>query len=202
MEHSSGGIWRAIRLEDNVLREIVTLAALAALILLAIRNIFTPNTEFIFDTIYAALVIWLFGRYYKRLHQDSISYFFLVFAMILHNFNLYPLSPLGIRFDHYMHFTGGLAIALIADRFFIERMSMAKRFFLIVFFTMGVGALGELVEWLGYSYLGFGDGMFFHGIGDEIEWSNAMIDMIFNGLGAMAIGLSSIKKRPVKMPSF
>ena len=202
MEYGSGGIWRAIKLEDKAIKEIVTLTALAALILLAIRNIFNPNTEFIFDTIYAALVIWLFGRYYSQLHQDSISYSLLVFAMILHNLNLYPFSPFGIKFDHYMHFTGGLAIALIADRFFIEKMSRAKRLFLMVFFTLGVGALGEIVEWLGYTFVGSGDGMFFHGIGDEIEWSNAIIDMIFNGLGAIAVGLLTIKKHPVKKPSF
>ena len=198
MGYKNYNVFRTIKFEDKQIKNSITALAIVMLSVLAVRTIFIPKSEFVFDLIYAAAVIWAFHKSYESLHQDYVSYAFLVFAMTLHNLNLYASSPLGIKFDHYMHFVGGLAIAIISDRFFVEKMGKAKKFLLILFFTLGVGALGEIIEWLGFTLLGFGEGMFCHGMGDEIEWSNAIIDMIFNGLGAITIGLFTMNttKRP------
>ena len=123
------------------------------------------------------------------MHLDRFSYSIFLFALILHNMGLYATSPLGIRFDHYMHFIGGFALAVIGDRIFNEKMSRGKRFILIVVFALGIGAVGEIFEWLGYGILGTGDGFFFYGMGDEGEWRNSMLDLIFNSLGCISFAL-------------
>mgnify|MGYP006288002357 CR=1 FL=1 len=65
-------------------------------------------------------------------------------------------------------------------------------FFILLFATIGISALHEIVEFLGYKLLGTGNSVFQMGSGDftaEIGiWQNSMIDMLFGTLGA-SLGL-------------
>jgi uncharacterized membrane protein YjdF len=106
----------------------------------------------------------------------------------MHNLSLYETSPFGFRFDHYMHFVGGFTISAVTNRIF-DDSSKIKKLMLLVFISLGIGALGEILEWLGYSILGAGDGFLFYGIGDEGEWRNSIFDMIFNMFGALFFSL-------------
>ena len=86
-----------------------------------------------------------------------------------------------------MHFIAGFTIALVFDRLLSEKMPLFKRFIVIVLCALGFGAIGEIVEWLGYGILGSGKGFFYFGVGDEGEWRNAIIDTIFNGFGGLML---------------
>lgn len=163
------------------------IAAFVILSALGIGYFASGRMGMVYDALISIGVLALFWKIYSRLNQDTTSCFFFIFALILHNLGLYSTSPLGIRFDHYMHFVGGFAVAIIADRILTEKFGAAKRFALIVIFAIGIGAIGEVIEWLGYAILGSGEGFLFYGSGDEGEWRNAIFDMIFNSAGAMAM---------------
>lgn len=165
----------------------LTGVAVILLIILGVRYTL-EQSEMKYDILVSIAGIFVFLWLWKRTNQDALSYAAFLFMLIMHNLYLYPLSPLGINWDHYMHTISGFAAALIADRWFLkERWGRAQRGFVIFFLVMGAGALHEVVEWLGYAFLGEGDGFLFFGAGDEGEWRNAMIDLMFNGLGAFIL---------------
>ena len=149
----------------------------------------------IFDVLFSVIGLAVFYKFYDKLHQDSISYFFLLLVLNLHNLGLYATNPLGIRFDHYMHFAAGFTIAIITDRIFNERLNKIKRFILLIVFSLGIGAVGEIVEWLGYSILGSGEGFFRYGVGDEGEWRNLIFDMVFNFFGSVAMAVPTLFRK-------
>lgn len=147
--------------------------------------LYTHEYHLVLDIVVSLAALAFVMIYKRELKQDAISIFFLVTALILHNLHLYGSTPLGIPFDHYMHFYAGFTLAIIADRLFFEKMHTLKHNFLIIFVALGVGSVGEIIEWLGYGILGSGKGFFFFGMGDEGEWRNAALDMIFNMSGAV-----------------
>jgi uncharacterized membrane protein YjdF len=181
--------------KDKRLRNSLTLIALIIFLILLIRNFILKTPELAWDIIASAIGIFLFHKYYKRMHQDYISYSFFIFALLLHNLGLYASSPFGIRFDHYMHFVAGFSIALIGDRLLVEKISSGKKFILLLLFSLGIGAIGEILEWLGYAVLGFGPGFFRYGIGDEGEWRNAIFDLVFNSFGAVIICIWTLLRK-------
>ena len=177
------------KLNDTKTKNIITIIAAIIFIILGIKYIISSRRALIFDVIFSILIVGFFYKFYNKLHQDYKSYFALIFALVLHDLFLYDTSPFGIRFDHYMHFVGGFTIALITDRAFNEKFGKIRRFTLLVIFALGFGVIGEIVEWLGYQVLGLGEGFFLYGIGDEGEWINAILDLIFNGLGAITMAV-------------
>lgn len=181
------------------LRKQMTVAAVVVLVLLGVKYTIAQS-ELKYDIVISLLGIWIFYRFHDRLNQDLVSYGGFLGMIILHNLYLYPFSPLGINWDHYMHFFSGIALALIANRWFLPlKLPVLQRSWLIVLVVVGAGGIHEIVEWMGYGFLGEGDGFLFFGAGDEGEWRNAMIDMIFNLFGACAVlsgkAIGSMAKR-------
>ncbi len=170
---------------DIKIKRILTAIALVVLLFLAARYISAKPVLFL-DIISSFIIIGIFYKFYNKLHQNCISYFFLIFTLILHDLSLYSTAPFGIKFEHYMHFIGGFTIAKITDRFFIEKLSKPKRFLVLIVFALGIGVIGEIIEWLGLKLFGAGEGFFQFGIGDEGGWDNSIIDLLFNSLGALA----------------
>lgn len=184
--------------KNRVKKNILTVMSSFILLALLIKHA-SPKSEFIFDVISSMLILLIFYKFYDRLHQDNLSYFFLLFTLVLHNLGLYASSPLGIRFDHYMHFVGGFTIAIIFDRFLKESLSKPKRFALVIIFALGIGAIGEIIEWVGYGILDSGEGFFFYGTGDEGEWNNSIKDLIFNSIGAVTFAISTLLRKRSKI---
>ncbi len=147
--------------------------------------LYRHDYDLLLDSSISLAAVILFYMYRRELHQNTITLFFFITTLLLHNAHLYGTTPFGVPFDHYMHFYAGFALAFIADRLLVEKMHPLKHAFFIVFVTLGLGSLGEIIEWLGYGILGSGKGFFFFGIGDEGEWRNAALDMIFNTVGAL-----------------
>jgi uncharacterized membrane protein YjdF len=187
---------KMIKMKKNY-KNLITIAGLTILLALLIIN-FGTKEELIYDFTASSLTILIFFIFYKKLNQDKLSYTMLILALILHNLVIYETSPLGIRFDHYMHFFAGLTLAIIGDRIFNEKFSKLKRFIVIILFALGLGAIGEIIEWIGYGVLRAGHGFFFYGIGDEGEWQNAMLDLIFNFAASALFAFYTIFRKPKK----
>jgi len=112
-----------------------------------------------------------------------------VLTAILHNLGLYGTTPLGIGYDHYMHFLGGFTIAIVFDRIFRENLPRAKRFILMIVCALGVGAVVEMVQWTDVFLLPDFN-MFL-----AFDPANSMADMIGNGLGGIAMGIITVLRR-------
>ncbi len=183
------------RSKDKKIRIIVTIIACFILIILGIRYVISKRIDLILDVLVSIITIGTFYKFYHKLHQDYKSYFFLIFALILHDFFFYGTKPLGIKFEHYMHFVGGFTIAIITDRVFNEKLSRTKRFLLLMIFALGIGVIGEIIEWLGFKVLGLGEGFFKYGVGDEGEWDNSIIDLFFNSFGASIMAIFTLFRK-------
>ncbi len=179
---------------DLRMKNILTIVALTIFIILSIKYAFL-RSKWILDVLGSLIILGIFYKFYNKLHQDSISYFCLILVMVLHDLSFYGESIFGITFENYMHFFGGFTIAIIADRFFNEKLSKAKRFTMLVIFALGVGAIVEIIEWIGFIILGRGEGLFYFGVGDINAWHNTIIDLIFNAFGAIPMGIFTLCRK-------
>lgn len=153
---------------------------------------------------YIVLVFFLYKtRCFWRL--NPLVFVALVFGAVLHCcgvFGWYGSSPLPVQWDHFSHFFGALPFALLFWSFFSQFMD--KKVFtkknlvlviLIFFASYGVCAFVELIEFVGYLRLGFGEhGTLFFGAGDvDLElmdvvgggWINEGWDFVYNTIGIL-----------------
>lgn len=157
---------------------------------------FTISSNMVYDVLLSLAGIAVFVRFFTTTHQDNWSYGVFLFALMLHNVGLYENTFFGLGFDRYMHFVGGLAAALVADRLFAnERWGRVQRFLLIVLVPLGCGAAAEIVEWFGYATFGAGDGFLLYGAGDIGEWQNASLDMFSNLVGALTVAVWRVTRK-------
>jgi hypothetical protein len=127
----------------------------------------------------------------------SLRYDLPSYATVLGMFFTLPhaigIQGLYAEIIYYDFFAHSLAMALITV-FIIEvayaMTDFRKRvgmFVLIVLAALGLGAIHEIIEYLGYILLGVGDSLLQLGTGDFSTnigvWENTIIDMIFNGAG-------------------
>lgn len=146
----------------------------------------TRNYHFIADRFLDAGISLAALLLYRRMHLTTPTLLVGAVPLILHSLGLYTESYFGIPFDAILHFTAGLAIAMVLSQFLLnERMPYPRAFFFAVCATAGLGSFLEIVEWLGYIYLGEGGGILFYGAGDHGGWDNAVADMICNTAGAV-----------------
>jgi len=155
-----------------------------------IVSLVQKDYEIVFDRLFGLIlgIVALFE--YRRLKMSIPVLFISVIALLMHHMKLYGNVYFGIPFDRIQHFIGVFAIALIMYHY-IE-VTYNKKYFnkiavgLVVFFiAFGIGASIEIVEFLGYSYLGEGEGVLFYGTGDFGEYNNIGWDLIANSLGAL-----------------
>ena len=183
------------KFKDTKIKNILTLITIIILVSFGIRYVFFRKSHFILDVIASIILLGIFYKLYYKLNQDYISYFFLLFLLIIHSSALYGSNIFGIQFENLLHFIGGFTIAIIIDRIFKEKLSKIERFTLLIIFALGIGAIMEIVEWSGYHILGEGEGLFYFGVGDEDAWNNTIIDLIFNASGATLMGLITIFRK-------
>jgi len=168
-----------------IFRLIFSFPAIVILIIGLITSIIDKNSGLIIDaTIFLILVIFLI-IFSNKMHQTRFSYLFFMIAIIMHSLYFYGAYFFGIPFEYIMHVFGSFAVALGVDRFYNVNLPIIHRVFLVVLITVGIGAILEIFEWLGYAYLGEGDGIFMYGFGDYGAWQNSIVDMLFNFIGAI-----------------
>jgi uncharacterized membrane protein YjdF len=165
------------------------LCGIAALVALGVYHALRSST-FVFDVAISLIGLLLFARYGERFGQDRASLVAFLAWVVLHNLGLYDKAVLLLPWDKWMHLIGGAVLALMVQRALErERWGAAKQVFVVVAVVLGMGALHEIVEWLGYGYLGAGDGFLFYGQGDFGEWQDSVTDMMCNLAGAVCVAL-------------
>jgi hypothetical protein len=162
---------------------------LAVFIFLTILSFSTGNLELIGDKFVAIGMLLMALLWYKSFNLSIPTAIIGAFALILHHLKLYGNVYMGLPFDRWMHFIATLAIALIIFEYFKEHnKNKALSLFAICMISMmvalGAGSIIEIVEFMGYSFLGEGEGLLRYGVGDFGEWNNACWDLMCNTLGA------------------
>jgi uncharacterized membrane protein YjdF len=168
---------------------LVVIVGLIALVALGAKHLVENRLELLLQAAASLIVLLVFFAFGKRLRQDLASYLALTVMLVVHNLGLYSTHPLGIRFDHYTHFLGGFAVAIITDRIFNEKLARVKRFTILLMASLGVGALLEIAQWLD-AYIIPGVEMFH---ADDI--SNTIKDLICDGLGGTAMGIITLVRK-------
>lgn len=159
------------------------------------------DKEFIFDRFFAASITLAVFFMYRKMKLSLTTLAFGAFTLMLHHLKLYKEEYLGIPFDHYMHFAGGFALALIFSEYYInyeKKPNYTKIFFISVCIAAGIGSFMEIIEFAGKSILGEGQGLLFYGDGDWGEYNNTAWDMINNTFGAVAASLVMIFSAKIK----
>lgn len=170
---------------------------------LGISAIITKNVEFIYDRFFSAIII-LFGYFiHRKIYLRLYAFLPIMAVAIMHHLKLYGLVFYGfIEFDMIMHFSAGFAIALILYSYLKYEIDGSRfKYGLIAFLcTLGITSSNEIMEYIGYYFLGPGEGLLFYGTGDFGGYADTAWDLICNTLGAffavsLAIVLSSFARK-------
>lgn len=156
--------------------------------ILGAYSIATGDVEFIFDRLASALIIGFALYLYKKIDIKPSVLVFGLLILITHHLRLYGKFYLGIAFDHWIHFASGIFLGLVLYRYFSKIIkSKAAIIVLSILVSAGLGALFEIVEFIGYSFVGEsgGQGILFYGLSDFLEYNNIGWDLICNSLGAL-----------------
>ena len=190
-------------------RSVYIVGAISILILLE----FLANTKnkFVYDNFIAIGFLIIAMIYHKRLHINGITLSLISIFLIMHNlgsFGIYASNFHGMEWDKVVHAFYGFAGSIVAFQFFSKQHPDWKVDRVIVFSIgaiLGASVIHEIVEYMGATILGPGDGVLFFGAGDtmpgDTEW-----DMIYGFLGSYfsmmivstGIGLKKIYKIAMK----
>lgn len=162
---------------------------MTVLVILGTKYLVQNRWDLLLQVGLSVVVLAIFIASSRKLHQDAISYLCVVLTVLLHNLGLYGTYPIGISFDHYIHFLGGFTVAIVIDRAYQEALPRLKRLTLLVLSALGVGAFVEIIQWID-GYLVISIELF-----QADEMSNSMGDMIYNGLGGITMGLVTLFRK-------
>ena len=210
---------------DNQVRIITAISVLIFFVMIALAAVNGIN-GFIPDILIFIGLTLFYAWTYNTFRMNTPIFTLLIIGHILHScgiFGWYHISPLPIQWDHITHFFGAMPFALLFFNF-LAQWADAKWFtrknlsllFIVFFAAMGVGAIVELSEFVGFLSLGFGEGAFMFGAGDSVEglegnslieaigggWINTGWDLTFNTIGILfGIAVMIISKLVVRKPA-
>ncbi|MBD3313303.1 hypothetical protein GF345_02575 [Candidatus Woesearchaeota archaeon] len=107
---------------------------------------------------------------------------------------LYGAPQLGYHYDWIVHSFGFGFFSLAFSSLMFPYLRKSFRSYYIIFIVLllcmlGFGAMNEINEYLGYSYLGIGEGFLEFGDGDtspsEGPWENTSMDLVNNLIGGI-----------------
>ena len=139
----------------------------------------------------------------KKLRLNTTTYFILAAAMTIHNagtFGYYNISPLPIQYDHITHFFGLFSVTLFYYNYFSKNSELSWfEVGTIAFLAgMGTGALIEIWELLAhYTRNDFFMGVVLDKTDQGREWTNSMIDLVYNGAGCITVIVLKQLKRTI-----
>lgn len=179
--------------KNNITEERVitagTLMGFLFFFVLGIISLSRGETELVFDKFFEASLFLAMFLFHKKLKLRIWAIALAAFALFLHHSYLYGNIYFGIPFDRIMHFTAGLAACVVFYNILLsayKKPSLIGIFLLSVLLAMGLTSSMETLEFVGYSFLGEGEGILLYGSGDFGEWNNMSWDLIGNTIGAMA----------------
>jgi len=118
---------------------------------------------------------------------------------------LYGAPQLNYHYDWIVHSVGWgfLTIALVSILYPYLKQTLRNPwliFSFLVLLVMGFGALNEIIEFMGFTLWGYGEGFMEFGEGDSSPyggpWNNSMMDMVSNLVGAITfIGVFMLDKK-------
>jgi len=174
--------------EENIINA-GTLIGFLFLFVKGIISITEGNPELISDRFFEAGLFLLMFFFYKKLKLRIWTLAIAAFAIVLHHMYLYGTFYFGIPFDHIMHLVAGFAVCVIFYQILLnsyKKPNLIGILLLSIILAMGLTSGMETVEFIGYSFLGEGEGILYYGTGDFGEWNNMSWDLIDNTLGAIA----------------
>lgn len=182
-----------MKLKDRITDEnIITVGTLIGFIyffIMGIMSIAEGNYEIIFDKFFEAVLFMVLFLVHKKLKLSVWTIAIAASAIMLHDRYLYGNVYFGIPFDHIIHFVAGFAVCVLFYQILLnsyKKPNLIGVLLLSVVLAMGLTSSMETLEFIGYSFLGEGEGILFYGTGDFGEWNNMSWDMICNTLGAIA----------------
>ncbi len=182
------------------------LGVLLIYIIWTIITLITKDYELIFDKVLSAGII-IFVYYLNKKHK--FSWFALIINAIgvtLHHVKLYGNFYFGIGFDKWMHLIVPFALCFLVYRI-IDNLTSSKNKLTTIILTMvvvfGLACLVEVVEFIGYSVLGQGEGhgLLLYGEADYGEYFNTSWDIICNLIGAVVGTIVAVVIKKLKFSS-
>lgn len=171
-------------------------------VLWGIQTLASGNTEFIFDRFFSAGIALIGFLCYRKMQLRLPVVLVGIFTLILHHLKLYGNFYFGIAFDKIMHVVAGFALALISYQYLNTIFQSKHRlglFLFSLFVAFGFASSVEIIEFVGYSFLGQGEGILFYGTGDFGEWNNLSWDLMGNMVGAiLGCGVMALLSRKNK----
>jgi len=165
-------------------------------------SILTKTFYYIADSLISIIILTILFLSYRHFNLNKTIFILLSLSMLLHNFGVfgfYSESPFSFSYDKLTHFVGGFALAVFFLNYiktFFKKSKIEKTILILIAIlaALGIGSIIELSEYLGYLFLGQGEGfLYFGGTGDLTgnynlggAWINSSVDMIFNLVGSFA----------------
>ena len=151
----------------------------------------------------AAVVSLFQGAIYllrRTLNLTPLTFGLILSAGLAHCFavtGLYGRTFWGVEYDSIIHTYTNIVFGIAAYRYMRKfDVSKAEAAAVGFLFTMGLGVVNEIIEYVGYRIGGEGEGLFLLGPGDvgaENAFDNLMTDFLHNAFGGViGVGLSAL----------
>jgi len=174
--------------------KLVTGITIIFLLIVAVYNLFNPTAGvdidygLLFDGIWFTIIISFLYWKYESFNQNLLSYSLLLSLIVFHVIGVMFFfgKSLGlIQFDMIIHTYGGFVLAVFFYRYINFKPKLYDNLKLrlaafVILSVLGLSALHEVMEFLGYGLLGEGTGLFMYGLGDFGAYNDAMIDLMSN----------------------
>ena len=173
--------------EERLVKGLI-LATIVFFIAWGLQAIIIKDTEFVFDRFFTAAIALAALFTYRKIKLNLPIALLSAFTLLLHHLKLYGNFYFGIPFDRIMHFTAGVTLCLIFYNYLYKSKTLQNKWtvsLLAICIAAGIGSFMEIIEFVGYSFLGQGEGILFYGTGDFGEWNNLSWDLIMNTCGAI-----------------
>lgn len=169
-----------------------------------IISLFYKNSAPTYDLFVASSIIILFFFLSFKKDLSPVVPFFLGIGFLPHIIGLYKILPgastlygldiLNYHYDLIVHSFATLCYTFVVCSIFYKQMKKGLKSSIltamfILFIMTGFGAFNEMLEYVGYDFLGYGEGFLEFGEGDGLHsggpWENSSLDMLSNLLGTL-----------------
>jgi hypothetical protein len=154
----------------------------------SIYSIIAGDIEFIFDGFFSAGIICFVLYLYREIDIKPSVLLFGLMIIVAHHLRLYGTFYFRIAFDHWIHTASGIFLGIVFYRYFSKTIkNKAAIIALSILISAGFGAIFEILEFVGYLFVGAtgGQGILYYGLSDSLEYNNLGWDLVCNTLGAV-----------------
>ena len=161
----------------------------------------------VIDLFTAAAIILIIFIIHRSVNFNKYVPLFLGLGFLLHTLGLYQIIQyegyigtlyggpiLNYHYDLIVHVVGVLFFSLAFCHMIYTPLIKGLKskmlvFVILFFFMLGIGALNEAIEYVGFDVLGHGEGFLEFGDGDSTAsggpWENASLDLMANMVGSL-----------------